>query len=119
MKVLIVEDNAVMRRLIAYVVGDLADSIVECDDGAEALAAYERHRPDWVLMDIEMPRVDGLTATRRITRAYPNAAIIIVSNYDDAFLRTEARAAGARVYLLKENLTEVHAMLRPTNQTGG
>lgn len=113
MKLLIVEDNAAMRRLIARLVADLADSVVECDDGDGALEAYERHRPDWVLMDVEMPRVDGLTAARRIVEAHPEAAILIVTNYDDTHLRAEAGAAGARGYLLKENLTEVHALLRP------
>jgi CheY-like chemotaxis protein len=56
MRLLIVEDNLEMRRLIVHVVRKLSDAIFECEDGAEALSAYREHLPDWVLMDIEMPK---------------------------------------------------------------
>jgi CheY-like chemotaxis protein len=54
MKLLIVDDHSAMRRMIGKVVSDMVSEIEECDDGAEALAAYHRCLPDWVLMDIEM-----------------------------------------------------------------
>jgi two-component system response regulator DegU len=100
-----------MRHLLGRVVEDLFSAVEECDDGADALAAYERHRPDWVFMDIEMERTDGLTATRDITRAYPEAKVLIVSKHDDEQLRAAARAAGARGYVLKENLFAVRELL--------
>jgi CheY-like chemotaxis protein len=50
-----VEDNVVMREMIKRMVGDLADEISECEDGNQALAAYETSHPDCVLMDLEMP----------------------------------------------------------------
>jgi CheY-like chemotaxis protein len=107
MKVLIVEDNAVMREMIKRMVGDLADEISECEDGNQALAAYEAGRPDWVLMDLEMPGMDGITATRRLIKTHPEARVIIVTDYGDKPLRAAARAAGACGYVLKENLIEV------------
>lgn len=61
-----VEDNEAMRRMIKSLVADLADVIFECDGGGAALGLYPAHRPDWVLMDIQMEPVDGLTATRQI-----------------------------------------------------
>ena len=64
MKLLIVDDHVAMRRLIGRVVSDMVSEIEECGDGAEALDAYHRCLPDWVLMDIEMDQVDGITATR-------------------------------------------------------
>src|SRR5436309_1417901 len=76
MKLLIVEDNTLMRRLMASLLRDLATIIHECADGAEALAAYREHRPDWVLMDIQMEQVDGLKATREIKAAFPEARIL-------------------------------------------
>lgn len=111
MRLLIVDDHAPMRRLLGRVVKDLFSAVEECDDGADALAAYERHRPDWVFMDIEMERTDGLTATRDIMRAFPEAKVLIVSKHDDEQLRSAARAAGARGYVLKENLIAVRELL--------
>src|SRR5262245_29713711 len=87
---LIVDDSNEMRRLIAALVSDLAESVVECSDGAEALAAYTEHHPDWVLMDIKMPHVDGIAATRQIVAAFATARVMIVTDYDDAKLREAA-----------------------------
>ena len=111
MRLLIVDDHALMRRLLGRVVADLFSAVEECDDGADALAAYERHRPDWVFMDIEMSRTDGITATRDITRAFPVAKVLIVSKHDDEGLRAAAHTAGARGYVLKENLIAVRGLL--------
>lgn len=111
MKILIVEDNAQMRLLIASVIGDLAEAIFECDDGSEALAACNRHRPDWVLMDIEMPNINGIAATRQIIDSFPDARVVIVTNHDYPELRAAALAAGACEYVLKDNLLLVREIL--------
>lgn len=112
MKLLIVEDNAPMRALTRRMVGDLADHISECSDGDEALAAYAAERPDWVLMDIEMKRMNGIAATRQLLAAFPEARVVIVTNYADEPLRAAAKAAGACGYVLKENLIEVRRWLQ-------
>lgn len=111
MRLLIVDDHAPMRRLLGRVVEDLFRAVEECEDGADALAAYEQHRPDWVFMDIEMGRTDGLTATRDIVRTFPDARVVIVSKHDDEQLRAAARTAGACGYVLKENLFAVRTLL--------
>src|SRR5262249_48020523 len=108
---LIIDDNPQMRELIKSVVNDLADNLYECADGAEALSAYAAHRPDWVLMDIEMPNVDGLEATQQIKAAFPEARVMIVTNYDDAGLRQVASNAGAAAYVLKTNLLDMLRLL--------
>jgi CheY-like chemotaxis protein len=110
-RLMIVDDNPGMRRLIRSITGDLAASVVECADGSEALEAYAAHKPDWVLMDIEMPTLDGISATREITLAFPDARILIVTEYDDPDWREEARRAGACGYVLKESLPELRRIL--------
>jgi DNA-binding NarL/FixJ family response regulator len=112
MRVLIVDDNPSMRRLIRSVIEGVADVIGECGDGSEAVAAYDALQPDCVLMDIRMEPMDGVTATRQIAAAWPAARICIVTEHDDADLRAAARRAGACAYVVKDDLLSLRAMLR-------
>src|SRR5262245_34723674 len=114
MKILIVEDNPQMRQLIRSVVEDLAEAIIECGDGDEAVRAYIAERfseDDRVLMDLQMPRIGGLEATSRIRAAFPEAQIIIVTQHDDPHLRAAATQAGACGYVLKEYLFDLREMI--------
>jgi CheY-like chemotaxis protein len=111
MLLLIVDDNPTVRRLIGKIVADLVDDIRECTDGDEALVAYGQWHPDLTLMDIEMQRMDGLSATREIIAAYPGAKIVIVSRHGDEALRAAAREAGACGYVHKENLLDLRQLL--------
>ena len=111
MKVLIVEDNPSMRRVIRRTVAGVADEISECDDGAAACSLYGELRPDWVLMDIELGKVNGITATRRIKAEYPEARVVVVTNYNDEQLRETAKGAGACGYVLKEDLSVLRLIL--------
>ena len=112
MKLLIVDDNAAVRRLIVSIVQPFADEVRESGDAADALAAYESQRPDLVLMDICLKEVDGITATREITAADPKAKIVVVTDYDDDAFRHAAAQAGACGYVLKNNLLELVGILR-------
>jgi len=111
LKILIVDDNAAVRRLIAAIVLPFAGEIRECADGADVLAAYEAQRPDLVLMDIRMKQVDGIEATKRIKAMDPAAKIVIVTDYDDSALRRAAMNAGACDYTLKDNLADLVQLL--------
>ena len=115
MKLLIVEDNPTVRQMIRQVVATFADHISECSDGAEAVAAYPTEQPDWVLMDVRMPRLNGIQATCQIRAAFPTARIIIVTSFDEPGLRETAQQAGACGYVLKENLLELRAWFQRTN----
>lgn len=121
MKLLIVEDNPHMREMIRAVVEDLAEAVTECEDGDEVVAAYARQRfsaADRVLMDMQMARVGGLEATRRLRAAFPDARIIIVTQYDDPHWRAAAAEAGACGYVLKDNLFDLRQRLKtPQAQT--
>jgi CheY-like chemotaxis protein len=111
LNLLIVEDNQAMRDLIKSIIADLAGDVSECGDGSEALSAYAGCHPDWVLMDIRMKELDGISATRQIKAAFPDAQIVIVTAYDDGEFRREARRAGACEYVLKENLLDLLRIL--------
>jgi CheY-like chemotaxis protein len=111
LKILIVDDNASVRRLIATILGPIASEIRECEDGAGAVAAYRAQRADVVLMDIRMPAIDGIAATKEIRITDPMARVVIVTDYDDSHLREAAMGAGACAYALKENLPELIGML--------
>jgi CheY-like chemotaxis protein len=112
MKVLIVEENAAMRRLIRSLVEEAPYAVSECGDGEQALAACVAQQPDWVLLDLTLGQTGGLAAARQIRLACPRVRVVIVSDDDQARLRSAAEQAGACGYLLKENLLEVRQLLR-------
>ena len=118
MTVLIVEDNPGIRRLLRHVLAGIASTVWECSDGTEALPAYVAHRPDVVLMDIRMPRMDGLAATRQIRSFDPAACVVIVTGYQDDALQAAATEAGAAGYALKENLPDLPRMIGSLRSSG-
>ena len=109
--ILIVEDNPQMRRTLRALIGDVASICYECSDGSAALVAYQRYHPDWVLMDLKMVGMDGLTATAAICAADPAARVLIVTSYDDPELREAARLSGACGFVAKENLLELRTLI--------
>ncbi|MGC1421123.1 MAG: response regulator transcription factor [Terracidiphilus sp.] len=112
MTILIVDDNAGVRRLLKRVIAEIGAAVVECSDGAHALAAYIEQRPDIVLMDVRMPLMDGLTATRQIKKHDSLARVVIVTDYDEDELRSLATEAGAFGYIVKQNLTRLAELIR-------
>jgi CheY-like chemotaxis protein len=113
--ILIAEDNLLMRKMICSLVEDLDGEILECGDGLEACRLYQRHRPNWVLMDISMQPMDGLTATRRIVKEFPAARIIIVTEHNDNPTRASALEAGASNFFGKDDLLPLRRLIG--NQT--
>lgn len=111
MKILIVEDNAPMRRMIRSLVERFADEVFDCDNGEQAIFEYKNLQPDWVLMDINLGKMDGITATRSICKEFPKAKIMIVTNFDDQSYRQSAKEAGAVKYLVKDDLYLLKKML--------
>ena len=108
---MIVEDNTAMRKTIRGIVAAKTDTVIECSNGEEAVNAFGDHHPDWVLMDINMPVLDGISATKRITAAHPTARIVMVSDSDTESFRSASAAAGACGYVSKENLFELQTVL--------
>jgi NarL family two-component system response regulator LiaR len=102
-KVLIADDHAVVRdgtRQILEQEDDM-EVVAEAADGAEAVKLAGSARPDVAIVDINMPNVDGIEATRQIKSLYPNIAVLILSAYDDDQFVFSLLEAGAAGYLLK------------------
>lgn len=112
MKLLIVDDNAEVRRLIKNIFDKYFEELIECSDGGEAVSLYGIHKPDWVLMDIKMDKMDGLTATKKIIHDYPEAKIIIVSQYNDDIVLAEAMKTGAAGFVNKEDLSKIEEVIK-------
>jgi DNA-binding NarL/FixJ family response regulator len=103
-RVVIVDDDPLVRAAIAMILGHApgVDVVGEAADGAEVLTAVDRYAPDVVLMDIRMPRVDGLAATEQL-RARPNPPeIIVLTTFDADEYVLRALRAGASGFLLKD-----------------
>jgi CheY-like chemotaxis protein len=107
LSVLIVDENVKMRSMIAEIVKTKTKKVFECTDGIDALKEYSIHHPDWILMDVKMKRMDGLTATELIHQFFPKARVMIVSQDDTPEIRQAARQAGAAAFVPKENLMKI------------
>jgi len=116
-RVLLVDDQEIVRRGLAVILGYAAGiSVVgQAVNGEEAIRCTEALRPDVILMDVKMPVLGGIPATRRILASVPETRIILLTTYDADDLVFEGIKAGARGYLLKdassqELVTAIHAV---------
>jgi DNA-binding NarL/FixJ family response regulator len=103
-RVLIADDQRVVREGLTLVLGLLPDVEVvgAASDGAEAVALAARLCPDIVLMDLRMPRCDGVEATRRLRERDPGIRVVVLTTYSDDRSVIDAVRAGARGYLTKD-----------------
>jgi two-component system, cell cycle response regulator DivK len=102
-RILVAEDQEDNRQILRDLLASAGYEMIEAVDGAEAVAAAKRERPDLILMDIQLPLLDGYEATRRI-KADPelkNIPIIVVTSYALSGDEVKARAAGADAYVTK------------------
>ncbi len=118
MKIMIVDDNRKIRDVIKSVLFEQKADILECENAKSAIENYDRFRPDWVLMDIEMDGMDGIAAAKAIVKADTDAKVVIVTNYDEPHFRFAARAAGAVAFVNKENLSELNEIINAGRGAG-
>ena len=116
MKILIADDSTAMRLCIKQALLHV-DETLECSNGREAVRLSALERPDWVLMDIEMPELDGLSAAREIKAKWPEARILFVTAHDERRFRAAASQLGARGYVLKEHLDEINKIVGSPSPT--
>ena len=103
-RVLVVDDHALFRTGVANIINQERDLrvVAEAGNGVEAVAAYERHRPDVTLLDLRMPVMDGVEVVRRIRALEPRARVIVLTTYDTDDEIARALKAGAKAYVLKD-----------------
>lgn len=103
-RILLVDDQSLLRRGLAGLLNRNSDMQVvgEADNGEEALRLVESLDPDVILMDVRMPLMDGVAATRELVKRGARAGVIILTTFDDDQYIYEGIAAGARGYLLKD-----------------
>ena len=114
-RVLLADDHALFREGLAGIIASQPDMEVvgEASDGLEAVVKAEALRPDLVLMDVQMPALDGLGAARQVREKLPDAIIVMLTVRDDDEKLFEALKSGAQGYLLKDiHSKEMLAMLR-------
>ena len=104
-RILLADDHTILRKGLRLLLEREPDFAVvsEVSNGREALDAADRDPPDIVLMDIGMPILNGIEATKRICASHPNTAVIILSVHSDESYILRALKAGARGYLLKDS----------------
>ncbi|MDE5414032.1 MAG: response regulator transcription factor [Bacillaceae bacterium] len=103
-RIVIIDDHQLFREGVKRILAmeDNFDVVAEGEDGEQALALVEEHRPDVILMDINMPKVNGMEATRDLIQKYPDVKVLILSIHDDESYVTHVLKTGAAGYLLKE-----------------
>ncbi len=111
MKIMIVDDHIDIRRVLKTIlsVGN-ADTLhfIECESGEEAIRQYPIHRPDLVLMDIELGNMNGLEAAAFILNSDKKANVLIVTSHDSPSIRNKALNLPVRGFISKDDLSQVH-----------
>jgi CheY-like chemotaxis protein len=116
MTIMVVDDNTRMREVIKSMFDEQDTRIVEYASGNDAVQHYAADSPDWVLMDIRMKGLDGLTATRQIIGRDPHAKVIITECLEPS-LRAAAHSMGTYGYVAKEDLVSVKRIMGLAEET--
>lgn len=104
MKLLLVEHNVEMRRLIKGMISEFADEIYESDGGSDAIELYTAVRPDWVVLDVFRKPDNGFAVADSIIKADPEARIAFISSFTDERTRQWAKEAGGKAFFGKDDL---------------
>jgi len=115
-RILIAEDEEHIRSLIKLIVTSLgADVVAEAADGEEALSLYKQHQPDMVILDINMPKLDGIIVLKRIMAINPRTVVVMLTSLNTLDVVKECIDSGAWNYILKNTTAaELHKAMSET-----
>jgi len=106
--IVVADDDPQYREIVRYLLAAASDTVTivaEAEDGEEALALVLRVRPDIVITDLIMPRLNGVELTRRIRQELPDTKVILISSYTEDAYRLMASDSGADVFISKQVIT--------------
>jgi len=110
MKIMLVDDHPAMRRVLKQLLEmSIPDriEIMECESGEEAIEEYRTFLPDYILMDYQLKKLNGLETIAIMHENAPNATFIIVTSFDSSYLRKKAKNYKIAGFFSKENLSEI------------
>jgi len=110
MKIMLVDDHPAMRRVLKQLLEmSIPDriEIMECESGEEAIEEYRTFLPDYILMDYQLKKLNGLETVEIISQTAPQTNVILVTSYDSTFLRNKANRLNIRGFVSKDNLSEL------------
>ena len=110
MKIVVADDSVEMRRLIRSILPPGIE-VIECEDGMAAVQAVRQHAPNWVLLDIAMAPLDGLSAAALLREIAPNTQIIFVTAHNEVRWRIAAERLRVSGYVLKDELEQITQIL--------
>ena len=107
-RVVVADDHAMVRQGLCGLLNQYSDILVvgEAANGEEAVALADRLQPDVILMDITMPKMDGIEATRQVTRSHPGVVVIGLSIHNAGQVEAAIKEAGARAFVNKDAAVE-------------
>ena len=109
---MIVEDNLNFRSYVKDLFKVSFSEIYETSSGKEAVEKYKMSRPDIVFMDVNIEELDGIKATKKIISEYPDAKIVMVSQYNEPKIRKAAIAAGVIDYVTKDDISKLFEVIK-------
>lgn len=116
MRIMIVDDNDLMRKEICKSVALKTDRVMECKNGESAVLSCSDFKPDWILMDIRMGKMNGILAAEKIKKIMPDVKIAFVTSYDNYSYRQAAKSLGIEHYFIKTNLLDIRKVLDCSQQ---
>lgn len=119
-RILLADDHAVMRQALRVILehNSEVEVVGEAANGIEAVSMAAALRPDLIVMDVNMPRMDGVEATKQIKTAQPAIIVIGLSVIDDKHVTEAMKAAGAEAVLLKDTAEQLHKAIATVVQRG-
>ncbi|MBU0558574.1 MAG: response regulator [Bacteroidetes bacterium] len=112
MKILVANNNHDMRNLLHEIIDDTSTQIQFVKDGWIALKECEDWKPDWIMIDVCVDRIDGFTAAKAIKQMSPKQKVILLLEREDVSLNNSAQNIGIDVCMLKEDLTQLRKILK-------